>query len=492
MIFGLIILATALLLSAVAAWYSIAGLVAIFSAAAIPVIIMGASLELGKIVATVWLHNNWRRAPLPFKLYLVPAVAFLMLLTSMGIFGFLSKAHLDQNIISGDSYAQIALIDERIANERDTISNARTLLGQLDRAVADLSAAPDQEIRQRDGSTQVRSSAERALQVRRQQANDRAALTKTIEQAQARIVTLQEQKAPLAAEFRKIEAEVGPIKYIAALIYGDQTDQNTLERAVRYVIIMIVIVFDPLALTLILAGNKQLEWARRGQGGWTHEDPPPAPIKDPPSPPDAEPVDPDTKTDSVPIMESGPPWARYFLKNWENITDTKPPATVTPPDNQNIAAVDADDPVEHENLSVKAAMKKWKEANPDNTLKEQRRRLARGEIDELPWMTLVADNTMARPVNTGFGTKFPSDAQRGDTFVRVDQLPNQLFRFNGANWIEIDKTTTDVYTYDDAYIDHLIEQIGQGQYDPEFLSESEKIQIEARLQQRDNGQSNTQ
>jgi len=118
----------------------------------------------------------------------------------------------------------------------------------------------------------VISSAERALQVRKQQARERAALTQTIEQSQARIVKLQEERAPLAAEFRKIEAEVGPIKYIAALIYGDNPDQNLLEQAVRWVIILIVIVFDPLALTLILAANKQLEWARKGRGGWIHDE----------------------------------------------------------------------------------------------------------------------------------------------------------------------------------------------------------------------------
>jgi len=267
MIFGYFILLIAIAISAIAAWYSIAGLIAIFAAAAIPVMIMGGALEAGKIVATVWLHNNWERAGWRFKVYLIPAVVLLMVLTSMGIFGFLSKAHLDQNIISGDSQSRLALYDEKITNERDTINNARTLLGQLDKAVTDISGAPDREVNGR-----VISSAERALQVRRQQARERAALTQTIEQSQTRIVKLQEERAPLAAEFRKIEAEVGPIKYIAALLYGDNPDQNLLEQAVRWVIILIVIVFDPLALTLILAANKQLEWARKGRGGWVHDE----------------------------------------------------------------------------------------------------------------------------------------------------------------------------------------------------------------------------
>ena len=125
MIFGYSILATAILLSCVAAYYSVAGLTAIFSAATIPVIIMGGSLELGKIVATVWLHNNWKRAGFLFKAYLVPAVIFLMLLTSMGIFGYLSKAHSDQSLVSGDSIAKVAIYDEKIKISRDNIDANR-------------------------------------------------------------------------------------------------------------------------------------------------------------------------------------------------------------------------------------------------------------------------------------------------------------------------------------------------------------------------------
>ena len=128
MIFGLGILATALLLSAVAAYYSVAGLTAIFSAATIPVIIMGGSLELGKIVATVWLHNNWRRAGIVFKLYLIPAIAFLMILTSMGIFGYLSKAHSDQSLVSGDVVSKIAIYDEKIKTEKENIEANRKAL----------------------------------------------------------------------------------------------------------------------------------------------------------------------------------------------------------------------------------------------------------------------------------------------------------------------------------------------------------------------------
>jgi len=246
MIFGFGILATALLLSAVAAWYSVAGLTAIFSAAVVPVIIMGGSLELGKIVATVWLHNNWKRAGIVFKLYLVPAIAFLMILTSMGIFGYLSKAHSDQNLVSGDVVSKIAIYDEKIKTEKENIEANRKALKQMDEGV-------DQVL----GRSTTETGAEKAVAMRRAQQKERTRLQAEISQSQKSIAELNDARAPIAAEVRKVDAEVGPIKYIAALLYGDNPDANLLERAVRWMIIMIVLVFDPLALTLILAANKQ-------------------------------------------------------------------------------------------------------------------------------------------------------------------------------------------------------------------------------------------
>jgi hypothetical protein len=256
-------LASAITISAIAAWYSIAGLTAIFAAAVVPVIIMGGSLELGKIVATVWLHNNWKRAGWLYKTYLVPAIVFLMLLTSMGIFGFLSKAHSDQSLVSGDAMSKIAIYDEKITAERDNITAAKKAIEQM-----------NTQVDQMMGRTDSDKGAERSVNIRRAQAKERNALQADITRAQKNIQSLQQERAPLAAEFRKVEAEVGPIKYIAAFIYGDDPDQNVLEKAVRWVIILIVIVFDPLALCLILAANKQLEWARHGTGGWVHEEQP--------------------------------------------------------------------------------------------------------------------------------------------------------------------------------------------------------------------------
>ena len=249
------------MISAIAAWYSVVGLTAIFAAAVVPVMIMGGALEAGKIVATVWLHNNWKRVGVAFKLYLVPAIIFLMLLTSMGIFGFLSKAHGDQSLVSGDAMAKVAIYDEKIKIAKDNIDANRKALKQMDEAV-------DQVM----GRSSDEKGADKAVQIRRSQQKERVRLQSEIQAEQKTITALGEEAAPLRAEFRKVEAEVGPIKYIAALIYGDDASQNMLEAAVRWVIILIVVVFDPLALCLILAANKQLEWGRRGKGNWIHDE----------------------------------------------------------------------------------------------------------------------------------------------------------------------------------------------------------------------------
>ena len=498
MIFGFSILATAILLSCVAAYYSVAGLTAIFSAATIPVIIMGGSLELGKIVATVWLHNNWRRAGFLFKAYLVPAVMFLMLLTSMGIFGYLSKAHSDQSLVSGDAVAKVAIYDEKIKISKENIDANRKALKQMDEAV-------DQVM----GRSQDEKGADKAVAIRRGQQKERARILVDIEAEQKKITSLNEERAPLAAEFRKVESEVGPIKYIAALIYGDNPDSNVLERAVRLVIIMIVLVFDPLALTLILAANKQFQWAREGTGGFIHDEPRYEPDDGPLTKDQVDQLD-----KSVQAFQADPHPSGWMFEKFPYLTAGKdmffkdtPPMVARPNDDQAAMNIVAEPPgVEtrpftHEEMAalesadydeefddgeddaLRTAIRQWKAANPEDTLKNQRFKLIRGEIAELPWMGLLADNESRKEINSGFGTQFPPHAQRGDTFVRVDRLPSVVYKYNGKDWMEVDKNLTDSYTYDIAYIDHLIERIASGEYDAELLSETEREQVSQRLQQ---------
>jgi len=258
-------LITALTLSGIAAWYSVVGLTAIFAAAVIPIIIMGASLEIAKVVTTVWLHRYWDKCRWLMKTYLTGAVIVLALVTSMGIFGFLSKAHMDQGIPTGDVAAQIQLFDDKIAiqkeliaSERENIEAARKTLNQMDEQLTARLTRGDQE---------SEAGVERAVQIRAQQRRERNALNaeiaaaqKRIEASNAEIQKINIEKAPIASKYRQIEAEVGPIKYIAALIYGDNPDTATLERAVRWVIILLIFVFDPLALMLVIAAISSYKW----------------------------------------------------------------------------------------------------------------------------------------------------------------------------------------------------------------------------------------
>jgi len=230
-----ITLITALAISAVAAYYSIVGLVAIFAASAVPIIIMGSVLEVGKLVTASWLYQNWNRAPFLLKSYFTVAVAVLMLITSMGIYGFLSKAHIDQGVGAGDAQAQIELIEQRIAQEQTTINRYEQQLTQLDEALSryiELGAVT------------------KGLEARKEQEPEREAIRTGVDNSYSQIDTYRSEIAELKSEVRAFEVEVGPVKYIAELL-----GQEDLDAAVRYVILCLIFVFDPLAVLLVIAAN---------------------------------------------------------------------------------------------------------------------------------------------------------------------------------------------------------------------------------------------
>lgn len=240
-----LLLITAIALSGVAEYYAIMGLIAIFAGAPISIAVMGVVLGVAKIIVTSWLYRNWKTTPLLMKAYFVSAIAVLMLLTSMGIFGYLSKAHLEHSNISGDVVAKIQIYDEKILVLKDNIDANRKALKQFDEAVDQIMGRSNDE-----------KGAEKAVNVRRSQQKERARLQAEIQADQKTISSLNEERAPIAAEVRKVEAEVGPIKYIAALIYGDSTDVTLLEKSVRWMILLIVFVFDPLAVLMFIAYNQ--------------------------------------------------------------------------------------------------------------------------------------------------------------------------------------------------------------------------------------------
>ena len=543
--FGYLTLFTALIISLSSAVYSILGLTAIFAAAFWPIVVLGGSLEFGKIVTTLWLHKYWNQAELQYKVYLSFAVAVLMLLTSMGVFGFLSKAHLDQAVPSGDVAAKVQIFDDKIRTQQDNIKAARAALTQMDAAV-------DQTM----SRSTTEQGADKAANLRRSQGRERTALQNDISKAQTEITKLQEQRAPIASEMRKVEAEVGPIKYIAALIYGDNPEANVLEKAVRWVIILIVVVFDPLALTLLLAATKTFEWERginilapkkreeekdqdvkswfdRARSRARFWDQQPTELNQPPSTFTASAVDhlePVVNKQSATTAEN-----EYFEANTPQyksndliITDNQidqieqllpqenkkksilsgldtmwnrakilvkpdPEAEHAPVEQQVTVTptteLDIDDYDVATSDAEKEAQRAWKEAHPGDTIKKQRSLYDAGHINQLPWnhpdyqpaFGLEADNVPQSGEVKGFGLQFPSNSNKGDMFLRVDRLPSVLYKFNGTNWIEVDKALSDQHAYDSAYIDHLINKISTGEYDPDLLSDAESASIEQRL-----------
>jgi len=542
MLFGSLIMLVAVTISVIAAWYSVEGLTAIFSAAVIPVIIMGGALEAGKLVATVWLHNNWQRAGWVFKAYLLPAIVFLMLLTSMGIFGFLSKAHSDQSLVTGDAVSRVAIYDEKIATERENITQAKKAIDQMNAQV-------DQML----GRTDSERGTDKAVIIRKQQAKERAALQAEITKSQKTIQQLQAERAPLAAEARKVEAEVGPIKYIAALIYGDNPDQNILERAVRWVIILIVIVFDPLALTLILAANKQFEWARQGRGGWVHDEDaaamainanPPGVEQRPWTEEEIaalnrldEKIDPDREADefferahlaaqaadmldeqhraeqaneeaakiepeydlNIPVLENEEMWASRVIDE-QRQQEASYEADDGPLTSDQIHQVRSSVEKEKPDLPLATMATDPGDGHPTPPADEFNTPVRRGadyavrykgkvyNLDAFnklyPGMAIQADNDKLQAASQcGFGERFPDDPMKGDMFIRTDYLPDRLFKWNGQKWIEVDKNSTDSYTYNQAYIQHLIQKLEAGEYEIEDLSDAEQAQVEQQIEE---------
>ncbi len=489
MVFGYLTLAVAFFLSVVAAYYSVLGLVAIFSAAVIPVMIMGGALETGKVVAAMWLHRNWHRAPWTYKAYLLPSLLALMLLTSMGTFGYLSKAHSDQSLVSGDVTSKIAIYDEKIRIARENIDANRRALKQLDAAV-------DQVM----GRSTTEQGAERSVQIRRQQGPERQRLLREIETEQKKISELNEARAPIAAEVRKVEAEVGPIKYIAALLYGDDPEANLLESAVRWVIILIVVVFDPLAIVLILAGTRHLDWERENRRVSVAVEPKTeiAESKDA-TPPESLPVKPSYLVPGnwfkwKPFPEK--PLPAYLTRPWVDrvpgISRSKPLVGETESVSEPVEpivpdAVPIPEPVkeiqpiitpttdlklkddyvivDEKSYSVPAFLGLYPERKP--------------EIDRLRQQAALKENN--QPAT--FGASFPKNPNKGHLHVNTNVLPSKLYRFNGFKWIEVDKDLAAAYTNNREYVSYLISKLEDKSITMIDLTEYERSMVEDYIKQ---------
>ena len=563
MILAALLLLSGLSISAVAIYYSVVGLTAIFSAAAVPIMIMGISLEVGKLVIASWVKAYWSRIPILMRTYAVAGVAVLMIITSLGIFGFLSKAHSDQTLVSGDSQAKIAIYDEKIKTEKDNIEADRKALRQLDEAV-------DQIL----GRSTTETGADRAVAIRRSQQKERARLQAEISQSQQSISQLNDARAPIAAEVRKVEAEVGPIKYIAAFVYGDNPDASILERAVTWVIILIVVVFDPLAVVMLLAAQMTWAWYRNPEtqereyvasgSGATVDDlveqeqaeeatpdevnkhtqaavendtegEPPAYLSQPfahfenlppmPAPPaEREPVlatepfevvDHDAEIAVAPTVD---PELANKLAESESLTqelvnyiqnlqtdfdrvNALHQASMTREaelideiaairDDQAAMSIAAEPPavelreftpeevqaLDQEDSASEASMAPISQPEPEVT--EVRAEVIPEAERPGDYITDPVANLFKRQPETGFGNNFPDNPVRGDLFLRTDFRPTRLFKWNDIKWIEVNKTTTTAYVYNDAYIQFLTDQVLSGVYGWEDLTELEQEQVQ--------------
>ena len=244
MIHAILPFLTAIALSAIAAYYSVIGLAQIFPGSYWPIIIMGSVLEAAKLVTVSWVYNNWKTTFSALKVYFLIAVILLMAITSMGIFGYLSKAHIEHSTSITPLVEKEMIYEEKIKTLKENIETNRKNVLQLDAAVDQVMARSADE-----------RGAERSNQIRKAQQKERLRAADEIARAQAEIQKITEEKFPISLEIKKAESDLGPIKYVADVVYGTQ-DRDLIDKAVRLVIFVIIVVFDPLAVLLLIAANQ--------------------------------------------------------------------------------------------------------------------------------------------------------------------------------------------------------------------------------------------
>jgi hypothetical protein len=650
---------TALTISGVAIYYSVSGLAAIFSAAVIPIIIMGGVLEVSKLVTAVWLHRYWNIATWWLKTYLSVAVVVLMLITSIGIFGFLSKAHdtasgnateaiatvdridgqiareenriiiLEDRITglnSGDGFdisgsveqqqeiitgargavqadidynqTQITAINERLDRDLEALETSLTAdikvqtdkLIPLDELVASYRDQEDSgflnrtdnrgaavdliaeqkperdgiatEIQRitsaaRDRESELRRTASVATREAQGNINDYRAQTQaTVDAATVEINRLREQsnssqdddlakidgwnitidgiyttidglkdeKFESEQAVRLVESEVGPIRYIAEFFTGtEDADASLLETAVSWLILVIIFVFDPLAVLLLIAsqytfGHRRKEEPEPDKPSNT---PDPQPLKGFDTVPFGMDEDEDEDENDFKAMQqdildaSGFDFSkiepsieevRAAFQKWEEsqqelsefvsaendqVGEPVSEAVITAPNDPELQQKIDDttkafkeyegNKVEEDGARVSQGHTYEKVRDSEYYIDPEGKQIHENALKQQHPELFLQNDDGARASNTSFGTQFPIIAVKGDIFVRVDQMPNRVFKFEGKDWMEIDKESTDTYTFDEDYIKYIIAQIKTGEYDIDLLSEAERIQVEIYL-----------
>jgi len=642
MFLNVITLFIALSISAVAIYYSVAGLATIFAASVIPIIIMGTTLEIAKLVTAVWLHKHWRDAVWWLKTYLATAVIVLMFITSMGIFGFLSKSHIEQAAASDEQTAKIESITNKVSRAEIKIKRyqdeiARLSSGEADTRVdtliereqkelnritgvvnaekqtardatqrtvdslnANLAAARDAHTAEMPALTKAATScwnckeeeaaikaakdkfAETEARINQQVDDARAALktelsriddkyklqfddvnkrlaklkkqseTKTgnideriaklekdIETEQAAVDVVREEKAVLESKFRQLEAEVGPVKYIAQFVYGPEAGRDLLEEAVRWVIITIIFVFDPLAVLLLIASQYSFEMARdKKKKDDTGSDPDlnipdttynvslqTAPIPTPSAAPEPETIEP-------PLIPDFPEREQPADQERESLDTTPAPKKKASKKKKKVSKKKIVEPKQEEKPVEKTETKDEpsitgaskpnarpaKKAKAKKQAKPIRNEKVAKEVQEETFLddpnALRNDNPSSQLVRSGeyinykgklykdealivshpeleldyylkhrvpFGPRFPEKMHANRLFIRTDLLPTKLYRSNGEEWELQDKNILHRQSYSQDYIQVLIDKVAEGEYNPELLNDIEKQLIKEQI-----------
>jgi len=251
MILTILLFLSGIAVSVVGAYYSILGLASLFAGAYWAVITMGVTLEIAKLVTVSWLYRNWNLDLLPqsIRAYLLSAVLMLMFITSIGIFGFLSKAHLDTAAPNTGNRLLVKNIEKQIESEKKAIEGAQKIVDQLDKALDKV----------------IDKDADKGLIERQKQQNERNRANNIIANSSKKITDLSNQKLKYDKDQLAIDKEIGPFKYVAEILFGDADDGN-LDRAVRFIIICLILVFDPLAVLMLVAVNVSIKEYQRSKG----------------------------------------------------------------------------------------------------------------------------------------------------------------------------------------------------------------------------------
>ena len=472
MFLNYIALLTALSISGVAAYYSIYGLTAIFSGVFWPIVIMGSVLEVGKIVTTVWLHTYWSHLKWLLKSYMSLAVIVLMFITSMGIFGFLSRAHIEVTSQAGGGDLLVQQVDQNIAIEQRRIDDARKVMAQMDDAVSSLLKGSGANAERDNNRTAAMTT--QATKLRDSQKKERDSLNASIDASNNRITELNRQKLKLNQEQLKMEAEVGPIKYIAQLIYDDNANKDMMERAVRWVIIVIVAVFDPLAVAMVLGVTMVMNRRREDQAELqaqaeadVYQEPQIVEVVREVEKIIEVPVEvirEVTVTDTTEIQRLEEELAEVILK-----LETQPPVV----DNTDYATISklttALDHMLAENESKQHTI---------NHLQSQLQAVQ--DITKEQASGVDAEDFSASAHSSILGPEFPDSGETGQLFINTTK-PELLYKFNGSNWIQVDKATNTSYTDDEHWQHWQIGRLGRGEIELDELTATEQTAIEEKL-----------